>query len=116
MKEDDFHLIDLTNYKQHPTRSDIQVFFFRELERADYFEKLLKEKELFFEKYVEDEGNLRVYFGVKRSDMGSVKILNNLTIGKFREPFISNKFLRYFIIGLSALALSFVIVGAVRSL
>jgi len=115
MQEDDFHLIDLTNYRNHPTRKDIRVFFFKEMKRADYFEQLLKEKSLFYEKFVEKEDKLKIYFGVKRTDFGVIKELNNLAIGKFRESFIPNKSFRKFLILGTALALAFVIAGAILS-
>jgi len=103
------------NIKDHPTNIRKRVFYFRESEKADYFEELLKAEGLFYEKQVDVEGDQTIYFGVKSSDFGKVKKLNYLTIGHFRKPFIPDKGFRYALIIISILILALAISGALLS-
>lgn len=105
----------LVNIKDHPTNQKKRVFFFKENEQADYFESLLKEQDLFFEKQIDVEGDQTIYFGVRSSDFERVKKLNYLTIGYFRKPFIPDRTFRILLIVISFLVLALAIAGAILS-
>lgn len=106
----DFSL-NLTNYEEHPTNNKYYVFNFRVIERANYFENLLIEHKIEFEKDQETTENGTLFlFGIHKKDLKQSIYLNNLTIGNFRKPFIADKFFRYFVlaVGLGAILLGVV--------
>ena len=47
-------LLQVTNHRDHPTNKAYKVFFFRKKEEADYFEILIAEKNIKFEKGSEE--------------------------------------------------------------
>ncbi len=109
---------DLTNWRQHPTNKRYQVFFYKTIEEGRYFELLLNEHKIDFEAHIEDEntgGKYRVFYAVHVNDMETCKYLNNLVIGKFREPFIPFKWLRIFLITVSIIVLILAIIGYIVS-
>jgi hypothetical protein len=99
---------NITNYTLHPTNTMYYVFNFKTQERANFFENLLVEHKLTFEKDVEEIESGHIYlFGIHKKDFQIATRLNNLTIGKFRKPFIPDTFFRYFVLllGLGAILL-----------
>lgn len=100
--------LGLVNYKDHPTDNRYKVFNFNTKAEADYFEKLLKEKNIWFEKdeeEVEDKAvinlipaegkTINMYlFAIKQRDFDKVQKINYLVSAKFRQPTIKNKYLR----------------------
>lgn len=100
------------NINEHPTNNNKKVFFYKDIERAHYFENLLRESKVKFEKQIDEEGDQTAYFGINKSDFEQVKRLNYLTIGKFRQPFIPDKVLRIFVIIISITVLSLAFIGA----
>ncbi|HET6245844.1 MAG: hypothetical protein H0V01_12315 [Bacteroidetes bacterium] len=111
-------MIDFTNYKIHSTKKDFMVFHFDHKDQSLYFEQLLTQNNLFFEKHLENEKNFLVYYGIRKSDFTKVNELNNISNGKFRKPFISDKYLRYTVLSLffimMALAVTGMIVNALK--
>lgn len=105
-------MLSLINFRDHPSNRHKKVFFFKDPEHANYFEVLLVESKITFEKQIDEEGDQTIYYGVKISDFKTAKQLNYLTIGRFRKPFISDRFFRIFIILLSILVLSLAFLGA----
>lgn len=104
-------MLSLINFQDHPTNRNKKVFFFRDENHALYFEKLLIEQNINFEKQIDSEGDNRIYYGVMINDFEQVKTLNYLTIGKFRKKFIPDAFFRYFLILVSILVVSLGIIG-----
>jgi hypothetical protein len=102
----------LININDHPTNRNMKVFFFRQEDHANYFELMLIESKIKYEKQVDEEGDQTIYFGVKKKDYKTVQRLNYLTIGQFRKPFIPDKILRIFVIALSVLVLALAFIGA----
>lgn len=99
--------INLTNYSEHPTDKAYLVFNFKSAEQAGYFENLLIEHKVWYEKDVENETQpIRYLFAVKKREEQKVVYLNNLAIGKYRKPFISDPIFRWF-----TLLLFFVLLG-----
>lgn len=100
------------NINEHPTNPKKKVFFFREVTHANYFEVMLIESKIEYEKQIDEEGDGRIYFGVKKRDFKKVQRLNYLTIGHFRKPFISDRFFRWLLITVSILVLALAFIGA----
>lgn len=105
----------LVNIKDHPTNRKKKVFYYKEVEQADHFESLIKEKGFYYEKQIDVEGDQTIYFGVRSSDFEKVKKLNYLTIGHFRKPFIPDRVFRFILIAVSFLVLGLAIAGALLS-
>lgn len=103
------------NFQDHPTNRRMKVFFFRKVEEANYFEVMLVESKIEYEKQIDQAGDQRIYYGVKVKDFKAAKKLNFLTIGHFRKPFIPDAFFRYFIITISIVILTLAISGAILS-
>lgn len=108
--------IDLTNYREHPTQKNYQVFHFTNEEQADFFEELLINANIHFERHNEmREGASVQYFGISKNDMAEVKQLNLEAIGRFRKPFIANSGFRWILILVSLLVLALAIIGAIKN-
>lgn len=108
-------MLSLINFQDHPTNRNKKVFYFHKKEQADYFETLLNEKTIEYEKQTDTEGDQRIYYGIHIGDFELVKTLNYLTIGKFRKPFIPDLFFRYFLIIISIIVVGLGIIGALIS-
>lgn len=108
-------MISTINFQEHPTNRNLKVFFFSKAEHASYFENLLNENSIEYEKQIDSEGDQRIYYGIHISDFKIAKRLNYLTIGAFRTKFIPDVFFRYFLITVSILVLGLAIVGALIS-
>lgn len=106
-------MLSMINFQDHPTNRNMEVFFFKQEIHAAYFERLLNEHNLFYEKQIDTESDQTIYFGVKKTDFKEAKRLNYLTIGHFRKPFIPDVFFRYFIIIISIIVLSLAIIGGI---
>ena len=110
------HLFDLTNYRIHPSDKSYNVYHFTKPEQAAYFETLLIEYKLHFERYNEKKGDRLVYyFGIKRVDENTSNQLNNLTLGRYRRKFIPDRTIRLGIMFLSVGILLLAIVGFIKS-
>lgn len=92
-------MINLTNSFDHPSRPGHTIFKFYTKERADFFEKLLNEDNLFFEtEIVEEEYRTVYFFGIKNRDRKIVMQKNYLVSAKYRKPTIPNTYARWAII------------------
>ncbi|PCJ89110.1 MAG: hypothetical protein COA57_02540 [Flavobacteriales bacterium] len=88
------------------------LYHFHQKEWAAYFENLLIEHKVVFEKHIEEsEEKLMVYFAVKKKDDTQVRQLNYLTVGRFRKPFIPDTYFRWVIIGISVLLVTLALTG-----
>lgn len=106
-------MIDFTNYRIHSEKKDFMVFHFDHKDQALYFEELLKQNNLFFEKHLENERNFLVYYGVRKCDFAKVNELNNESNGKFRKPFIADKVLRYTVLSLFFIMIALAFTGII---
>jgi hypothetical protein len=100
--------LGLVNYKDHPADNRYKVFNFNTKTEADYFEQMLIEKGVWFEKdeeEVEDkavinlvpsEGKMMTMylFAVNQKDFDKAQKANYLVSAKYRKPTINNKYLR----------------------
>lgn len=108
--------IDLTNYREHPTHKNYTVFFYDSKEQAEYFESLLKANNIWFESDGEGGDDGKFFVAIKKLDENKVLRLNNLAIGKYRNKFIPNTFLRWFVIIISVVVLALALVGYLRTI
>ncbi len=106
---------NITNQIEHPTRPNYLVFHFKKEESANEFEKELKNGNFFYERATQDEddGSVRHLFGVRKSDLNEIEVINYAIIGKYREPFIKDKKVRYAVVGFGILLVILAILGAV---
>ena len=115
MEAEDTSLLRIRNFHLHPDNKKYWVFFFSDPNMAGYFEELLHENTIEFEKDNGEDLVKRVLFGIHRKDFDRALILNNSAIGKFRKPFIEDPILRYVIIAISMLAVVLSIVGYLKN-
>jgi len=105
-------LLQVTNHRDHPTYKAYKVFFFRKREEADYFEKLILEKNIKYEKGSEEtEKGLLYLFGIRKTDLRTVIRLNYIAIGKYRNPIFSNPSVKYILIGFLIITTLFIIIS-----
>jgi len=105
-------ILRVTNHQTHPTNKNYKVFFFYIEEQADYFESLLKEKGIWFERDQEDnKGKMMYLFGIKMTNVREVNQLNYLAIGKYRKPIFQNKAVRYGIVIFGVVMLIMGVIG-----
>lgn len=105
-------ILRVTNHQNHPTSKHHKVFFFYIEEQALYFESLLNEKNIWFERDAEDNKGKQMYlFAIKMTNIREVDRLNYLAIGKFRKPIFENKYVRYAVVILGFLIVLLGIIG-----
>lgn len=106
-------MFNITNYFEHPTRPGYYVFRFRDKNRADYFEELLKAQNIWHELSIDEDQSSSLYlFGIKLNDYQKATKINYLVSGKYRKKTISNIYIRLvvYIIAIGIVALA--IIGA----
>jgi len=105
-------MINLTNYNEHPSRKYYTIFHFYKTERAHYFEELLKENDIWFERETEEEPDkITYFFGVKNTDLKQVEKLNYLVSAKYRSPIIANKAIKWSLYAFTAILLVLALLG-----
>lgn len=89
-------MLNLVNYKEFPGDNRYRVFYFDTEAEGDVFEQFLKEKSVWYERSVDNEGNkTRHLFGVHKDDFDQAQKANFLTKAKFRKPFMPDNVFRY---------------------
>ena len=86
------------------------VFQYHEPEHADYFEQLLQDRSVPFERFLDTESPThRILFGIKKTFSSDAMYCNNMCHARYRKHFIPIKWLRYamliIVFGTLALAL-----------
>lgn len=108
-------MFKLVNINDHPTNFNKKVFFFYKKDLADYFEKLLLENHILYEKQVDETGDQCIYIGVRKPDFKRAQHLNYLSHGKFRKPMLGNSWNKYILVFLVLAAILLAIIGALLS-
>ena len=109
-------LIRVANYQNHPTNDFYKVFFFYEEAQADFFEGLLKEANIWYERSLgEKKGEPLHLFGIKKKDLNKVYRLNNIAIGKFRRKFVPNKYQRIAVVLVGFIIVLIALIGFIKS-
>ena len=108
-------MFNITNYSEHPNNSNYTVFRFYEQRRAEYFETLLSEREIWNESTIDLENGKTTYlFGIKKSDFEAANHCNFLVNGKYRKPSIPNVYGRWLLIGITVFLVALSIIGYLR--
>lgn len=99
-----------TNYFDHPADNRYTVYQYHLTEHADYFEELLRDRDVPFERFLDTEsGDPKILFGIKKTFYSEAMYCNNMCHAKYRKPFIPVKWLRYalliFVFGMIGLAI-----------
>ena len=88
-------MFNITNYFEHPTRPGHYVFKFRQKDRSDYFEELLKKENVWYELSIDVDSETQLYlFGIKLNDYQKAINANYLVSGRYRKKTISNSYVR----------------------
>lgn len=108
---------DFTNFQDHPSNRNYLVFKFHRAEQADYFEGLIHEDAIPYERHDDTDNPEKVwyYFAVPKKHEERLRYLNNLAIGKYRNKFIPDPVFRAFVFVISAIVLSLAIIGYLKS-
>ena len=85
----------LSNYKEHPVKTNYLVFKLTNPAMGLYFESLLEENNISFEKDDAGHGqNELLLYGVKTTYREEAVRLNFLAYAKYRKPLITNVYVR----------------------
>jgi len=123
--------LGLVNYKDHPADNRYKVFNFNSIEEARYFEELLTEQTLWFEKdeeevdslsalyfsliYKPDKKGVMYLFAVNQRDFDKVQKLNYLVTAKYRNFSIKNSFLRWVLVLVFLAFVTLAVIGYFKS-
>ncbi len=107
--------LDLTNYKEHPTHRGYFVFRFKDHQKGEYFESLLLEKKLEYKRTITENEQQMMLFAIRRRDLKQAEHLNNLASARYRKPFIPQRGLRIFTMGLFFFLILLGILGLIFS-
>ncbi len=109
------HIVDLglVNYIKHPTNPNYIVFRFADHHRADSFEAMLIEKEIWFEKEKQEGRTNKVYilFGVHKNDYNITMRINYDVEARHKQRFIRPRGLRYGLIVGSIIIMTLAVLG-----
>lgn len=90
--------ISYRNFEPHEKQRSFTVFYFYAKEHADYFERLLSNNEIPFERGTGRDLIRRHLIGVHRSYQQRAEELNNQVGNEFRRPFLGDKRFRNFVL------------------
>ena len=123
--------LGLVNYKDHPADNRYKIFNFNSIDEATYFQNLLTENGIWFErdeeevdslsalhftlKHQPDKKGIMYLFAVNQRDFDKVQKLNFIVTAKFREFTIKNSFLRWVLVLFFLTVLGFAIVSYLKS-
>lgn len=107
--------LNITNYNPHPENPNYTVFHFYRQDLSGEFENLLVENNIPFEKAVEQRERTIYLYGIKNSYYKQAVKLNFLTYGKFRDPFIPNRFFGIALILLVFILIVIAFIGFLKS-
>jgi hypothetical protein len=107
--------LNITNYNPHPENPNYTVFHFYRVDLSGEFEKLLNENNIPFEKAVEQRDRTIYLYGIKNAYYKEAVRLNFLTYGKFRDPFIPNRFLGFTLIIIVFIMIVIALIGFMKS-
>ena len=105
-------MIKLTNHNDHPTNKAYKVFFSSIKKNNLIISRRFWKKKIFFLNMVKMKTKRKIFlFGVRKNDNLKVSELNYRTLGKFRDPFIKQKWAQYLVILLSFFIVLFAIIS-----
>lgn len=98
----------ITNYHEYKYDNRYMVYEFTTEEHADHFASLLKDRDVSFERHLEEE---KILFGVEKRYRNQSDKCNFLTHAAFRKPMIRNKAARYVLLIVTLLFIALGIVS-----
>ncbi|MGB6034735.1 MAG: hypothetical protein WBG42_00605 [Cryomorphaceae bacterium] len=108
--------IKYANFEPHHKQRNYTVFYFYAKDHADYFEALLLENEIPFERGSCQDMVRRHLIGVHRSYQEKAEYLNDEVGNYYRKPFLGTNSLRNFVLIFTLVALVFALVGYILQL
>ena len=110
------NMFNLTKFRDHPEDLDYKVFFFYNLEQANYFESQLQQEKINYESFLEKESEKELMlFGIHKRDFRRAQLINDLSFAAFKKPFIANKLIRNSILVITLAFVLFALIGFILS-
>jgi len=103
--------IKYANFEPHHKQRNYTVFYFYAKDHADYFEALLLENEIPFERGSGQDMVRRHLIGVHRSYQEKAENLNDEVGNYYRKPFLGTNRFRNFVLIFTLVALTFALIG-----
>ncbi|HKK39786.1 MAG TPA: hypothetical protein VJ949_10240 [Cryomorphaceae bacterium] len=103
--------IKYANFETHHKQRSFIVFYFYAKDHADYFEALLIENEIPFERGSGQDMVRRHLVGVHRSYQEKAESLNDEVGNYYRKPFLGTNRFRNFVLIFTLVAIAFALIG-----
>jgi hypothetical protein len=103
--------IKYANFETHHKQRNFIVFYFYAKDHADYFEALLLENQIPFERGSGQDMVRRHLIGVHRSYQEKAENLNDEVGNYYRKPFLGTNSLRNFVLIFTLVVLTFALIG-----
>ncbi|HKL39451.1 MAG TPA: hypothetical protein VJ894_02175 [Cryomorphaceae bacterium] len=103
--------IKYANFEPHHKQRNFTVFYFYAKDHADYFEALLIENEIPFERGSGQDMVRRHLIGLHRTHQEKAEILNNEVGNYYRKPFLGTNSLRNFVLIFTLIVIVLALVG-----
>lgn len=103
--------ITYANFEPHHKQRNFTVFYFYAKDHADYFEALLLENEIPFERGAGQDMVRRHLIGVHRSYQERAEKLNNEVGNYYRKPFLGTNAMRNFVLVFTLVVIAFALIG-----
>lgn len=105
-----------TNYYEHSSDTRFMVYEFYVVERADYFERLLTDRQVEYERYLDtDTTPHKTLFGVNKRFLKVSNNCNFLTHAHYRSPLIPNKIMQWVLLLFMAFIIALAVVGWLKT-
>ena len=106
----------LTNYFEHTANTSYMVYVFYKKTHADHFQKLLEDRHVEFERYLDtDSEQQKILFGVSKRWQKEANNSNFLTHAEFRKPMIKSRLLGVLLIVVTLAFIAVAIIGYFKS-
>lgn len=103
--------IEYKNFETHHKQRSYVVFYFYAKDPADYFEALLIENDIPYERGSGKDLLRRHLIGIHKSHRAKAEELNNETGNFFRKPFLGNQQAKYGVLIFTLVAILIALVG-----
>jgi hypothetical protein len=103
--------IKYRNFELHHKQRSFTVFYFYSKEHADYFEALLIENSIPYERGQGKDLVRRHLFGIHRSHVNLAEELNDRVGNHFRTPFLGNNRFRNLVLIFTFMAILLALIG-----
>lgn len=104
-------MIEYKNFEDHHKQRNFTVFYFYAKEPADYFEALLIEQDIPYERGTGQDLIRRHLFGIHKSYQEKAEELNNLTGNHFRKPFLGDMKFRNLVLIFTLIVILIALIG-----